>query len=300
MNAIFHIEGGVGKHIAATAVIEAYNNTFPDHTIIIVCAWPDIFTDIPHVDRVYRIGNIPYFYRDYIYGKECKIFAQDPYKQTTHVLKQQHLIQTWCELVGAEYNGETPTIHLNMREREYAPHLISHIPKDKPLLIFQPFGGPGKDFQQTPYSWMRDIHPSVAQNVVNELIKDYNILHVCYDHHPQLANTHRFEAILNKKQLIALLLQSEKRILIDSSLQHAAAALNLPSTVVWVATQPTLFGYSIHKNITPNKQYPLGNANSYLFDYNFTGDISECPYLSPNDIVSAEKIIQSVNAKNIF
>jgi hypothetical protein len=300
LNAIFHIEGGVGKHIAFTAVIEAYKNTFPEEDIIVVCAWPDVFVGNPFIKRIYRIGGTPYFYKDYIYQKDSKVFAQDPYKQTSHILKQQHLIQTWCELVGAEYSGETPGIYLNIREKEYASHLISHIPKDKPLLLFQPFGGPGKEFQTTPYSWMRDIHPDAAQQVASTLSKDYNIIHVCYDFHPHLENVYRFDSVLNKKQLIALLLYTEKRILIDSSLQHAAAALSLPSTVAWIATQPSLFGYSIHKNITPNKLFPEGNPNSYLFDYNFTGDIHECPYTNSSEIISPEKIIESVYAKNIF
>jgi hypothetical protein len=34
-------------------------------------------------------------------------------------------------------------------------------------------------------------------------------------------------------ELFGLVAASEKRFLIDSCLQHAAAALNLPSTVFW-------------------------------------------------------------------
>jgi hypothetical protein len=45
-------------------------------------------------------------------------------------------------------------------------------------------------------------------------------------------------------ELFSLLLVSQKRVLIDSCLQHAAAAaaLGLSSVVLWVGTSPKVFG----------------------------------------------------------
>ena len=45
--AIFHIEGGLGKHIAATAVAKCIKNNHPDRELIIVCAYPEIFLNLP-------------------------------------------------------------------------------------------------------------------------------------------------------------------------------------------------------------------------------------------------------------
>ena len=42
-HAIFHIEGGIGKHVASTAVVKAYKKQNPDRKIIVVCAWPEVF-----------------------------------------------------------------------------------------------------------------------------------------------------------------------------------------------------------------------------------------------------------------
>ena len=78
--AIFHMEGGVGKHVAASAVIASYKKANPKNKIIIVCAWPEVFLNNPHVDRVYRIGNTPHFYKDYIYKQDVEIHSQEPYK----------------------------------------------------------------------------------------------------------------------------------------------------------------------------------------------------------------------------
>jgi hypothetical protein len=290
--AIFHIEGGIGKHVAATAVVECYKKNHPDTQIIVVCAWPEVFLLSPFIHRVYRIGSAPYFYQDYIYNKKVKVFAQEPYKQTSHLTKQKHLIETWCDMIGVEYGNERPRVFFNFREKEVGCKLFAKL--DKPLLLFQPFGGPGKEHQQHPYSWTRDIHPEIAQQLVNKLSTKYDIIHICYEFHPTLQNCTRFDQIVSKKVLFNLLGISDARLLIDSSLQHAAAAMNLPSTVVWVATESKLFGYSIHKNVEPETKHLQGTIDSYLFDYNFTGTIHECPYSSPNEIFNIDKILSTL------
>ena len=92
-----------------------------------------------------------------------------------------------------------------------------------------------------------------------------------------------------------LLTVSQKRLLIDSCLQHAAAALNLPSTVLWVGTHPHVFGYDMHHNIMPRDA--LENNTSYIdslfFDYDFNGPEHEYPYDS-DDIFNLQEIYDSV------
>ena len=300
--ALFHLDGGVGKHIAATAVIKAYKHQHKNRKVIVVCAWPEIFLGNTDIFKVYRTGNTPHFYKDYIYNKDTKIFAHEPYKEASHILKQTHLIETWCKLVDVSLENAKTDITCNFREQEEALSLIVN-PSKKPVLIIQPFGGPLTDIhdsndikQQFNYSWMRDIHPGVAQQIVDKLVSKYHIVHICNSNHPQLQHVQRIDQILPKKVLISLLLFSNKRLLIDSSLQHAAAALNLPSTVVWVATQHNIFGYDIHKNIVPNKTYPEGTVDSYLYDYDFTGRLHECVYSSAADIYDADTIINAIES----
>jgi hypothetical protein len=291
--AIFHIEGGVGKHIAASAVLKAYHNKNPETKIIVSCAYPEIFYNNPIIEKSLRLGSNQYFYRDFIYKKDVEIFAQEPYKQTSHITKEKHLIQTWCDMIGVEYNNEIPQIYLNSREKEISRTLIN-FKDNKPLLIFQPFGGAGSATQSLPYSWARDIHPAIAQELVNVLSENYNIMHVCYDNHPVLNNCLRIDQKMSKKVLISLLLWSDKRLLIDSCLQHASAALGLKSTVFWNITKPELFGYSLHNNILSENSYLEGSANSYLFDYDITGMIDECPYDDYNEIFNIEKILKNL------
>ena len=291
--AVFHIEGGIGKHIAATAVIECYKKNYPDTNIIVVCAWPEVFLNNPFIYRVYKLGVYPYFYEDYIYSKDVEVFAQEPYKTTSHITKQRHVIESWCNMIGIKYTNEQPRLSFNFREHELGRTVFIN-QDNKPVLIFQPFGGPGKGHQETPYSWMRDIHPDIAQQLVNKLNEKYSVVHVCYDNHPVLNNCIRIDQVLQKKVLFSMLQYSEARLFIDSSLQHAAAALGLPSTVVWVATQPKIFGYGIHNNIGPIEEFPKGTVDSYLYDYNFTGAIHECPYVNPSQIFDIEAIIKTL------
>jgi len=293
---VFQIEGGVGKHIAATAVLKAYKKAHPKRKIVVVCAFPEIFLRNKDVARHYRIGAVPYFYEDYIYNKDVHVYAQDPYRQTSHITKQSHLIQTWCDMIGVPYNGERAELTFNFREKEVGASIIDgSIPKNgKPLLIFQPFGGPGKEHQPHPYSWTRDLHPAQAQAVVDKLKDKYNILHICYEFHPTLTDCIRYHHLISKKELFSMLNWSEKRLFIDSSLQHAAAAMGLSSTVLWVATQPELFGYPIHTNLKPAKELPRGIIDSYLYDYSFNGIVHECPYEDVTHIHNVDNIVNTV------
>lgn len=293
-HAIFHIEGGIGKHVASTAVVKAYKKQNPDRKIIVVCAWPEVFLNNKDIHRVFRLGNVPYFYQDYIHGKDVEVFAQEPYKQTSHITKKTHLIKSWCDMIGVKYNSEKPYIHFNLREKDLIDPQLASLQKNKPLLLFQPFGGPGKEHQQHPYSWVRDIPPPVAQEIVTKLKEKYMILHVCYDFHPKLEGAIRFEKQVSKKELFNLINFSDKRLLIDSSLQHAAAALDKPSTVVWVGTSPKIFGYDMHKNVLPKTEFPKGHIDSYLYDYNFTGAVHECPYDEFKEIHTADSIIKNI------
>jgi len=138
------------------------------------------------------------------------------------------------------------------------------------------------------------MHPTQAQQVVDKLVDKFNIVHACYEFHPQLNNVHRFDKMIGKKALFSMVAHSQKRIFIDSSLQHAAAALNLPSTVVWVATQPKIFGYKTNNNITPKIEHANGTVDSYLYDYDFTGVIHQCPYGNLDELHDVDVIVNSV------
>ena len=67
---VWYLEGGLGKNVAATALIKDVKEKYADRKLIMVVSYPEIFLNNPYVDRVYRVGMTSYFYDDYIKGKD--------------------------------------------------------------------------------------------------------------------------------------------------------------------------------------------------------------------------------------
>lgn len=289
---IFHLEGGLGKNVAATAVAKCIKNNFPDRKLIVVASYPEVFLTLPFVDRVFRIGLAPYFYEDFIKDKDSLIFKQEPYFTTDHVYKRKPLIENWCHLHGLDYNGEQPELIFNLRHKQIAHEMWR---RDKPILLIQTNGGPMNE-QPFDYSWCRDIPPYLSEIIVSKYSKDYHIIQICRNEKQRLNGVESIFTPMGNMELFSLLAFSSKRILIDSSLQHAAAAMNLPSTVLWIGTSPVVFGYGIHTNVVstlPEIKLP----DSYLFDFSFHGSTIECPY-TDNNIFDPEIIFNVLDGKN--
>jgi len=286
---IFHIEGGLGKHVLATAVARCIKNNHPDRELIIVCAYPEIFLNLDFINRVYRLGNTPYFYDDYINEKDSLIFKHEPYFTGDHIHKKLPLIQNWCKLFNLEYGGENPELVFNLRQQQVA---FNKWQRQKPIMVIQTNGGPLND-QPFPYSWTRDIPMDTAQQIVNAFSNYYHIIQICRHESNALQGVEVIKEPMSNVELFSLLLFSQKRLLIDSCLQHAAAALKLPSTVLWVGTSPKVFGYGLHNNFVAEIPKTIKLPDSYLFDYNFNGMIHECPLFDTN-IFNINEIIESL------
>jgi hypothetical protein len=275
---LFHIEGGLGKHVAATAVARCIKNNHPDRKLIVVCAYPEVFLNLDFVDRVYRIGVTPYFYQDYIKDQDILIFKHEPYFTTEHIHKKLNLIENWCKLYSLEYHGELPELVFNVRQRQFG---FTKWNRNRPIMVIQTNGGPIKD-QPYPYSWTRDMPFNLAEEIVRTFSNQYHIIQICRDQNQAVKGAEAIFASMPNMELFSLLLYSSKRVLIDSCLQHAAAALKLKSTVLWIGTSPKIFGYEIHDNIVANLPENFKLPDSYLFDYGFHGNLHECPILDMN------------------
>lgn len=135
----------------------------------------------------------------------------------------------------------------------------------------------------------------VAQEVVKKFNNQYHIIQVTRPGGYELEGVERVENKLSNMELFALLVMSQKRVLIDSCLQHAASALNLPSTVLWIGTSAVNFGYKLHTNIQarlPKKASQL--IGSYVFDYQFQNNLHECPYMDVNEIFDINQILSNI------
>jgi hypothetical protein len=136
----------------------------------------------------------------------------------------------------------------------------------------------------------------VADKVARHFKKSHFIMQLTRPSSPKLPDVFVRSEQLSNTELIGLLELTDKRLLIDSSLQHGAAAFGLPSTVLWNATSSVIFGHKLHNNIQakPKQQKPLPGA--YLFDYQFDGNENEFPYEEEDlkDLYNVDEIIASL------
>jgi len=290
---IWHVQGGLGKNVAATALCQDIKEKYPDRKFILVCSWPEIFLNNSYIDKVYGLHNLSYFYENYIENKDVIIFKQEPYEQTGHITKKKHLIENWCDILNISYQNQQPTIPINYSQQQ----LILKWKRDKPILLLQTNGGPlflnsNPTENILPYHWTRDIPQELSQAIVSKYFNNYHIIHVTRQGGYTLENVERLDYEVSSMELLALVASSQKRILIDSCLQHMAASLSLISNVIWIGTNPTSFGYSLHNNILSKQPKNLHQLiNSYLFDYNFSNNTHECPYTNVTEIFDIPQVL---------
>ena len=290
---LFHVQGGFGKHIAATAVAKCIKNNHPSRELILTAVYTEIYQNLPFVDRVYQLGNTSYYYQTYVEDMDSLIFANEPYFTTDHVNKKLPLIQTWSKMYGLKYKGEMPQITFNHLQKKIAKNFWTTRANGKPIMVMQTNGGLLNE--QRPYLWARDMPIALAQKLVDHYEKDYHIFQITKPAGEVLDGVEVIKDPMSNMELVSVLLQSEKRILIDSCMQHAAAALKMPSVVLWNGTSPKVFGWEMHTNIQARKPAKFKLPNSVFFDFDFIGVEAEYPYVDEDEeIFDFDKIIEAV------
>jgi ADP-heptose:LPS heptosyltransferase len=285
---IFSVDGGLGKSIMATAVLKAIKKQYKKANILVSTAYPDVFINNPNVNKIITNTNNSGIYRDYVQNKDAKVFISDPYSTSDYITESKHLIQIWCEMFGVQYNGEMPELFLSKAEKQYYEPFYK---LDKPIMAIQPHGGAIN--QPLKYSWTRDIPVPIMEQIIERFKEDYAIVHIKRDDQFMYQNT--IGALDNFRSIAILLTMASKRLLIDSSAMHIATALNLPSVVTWVGTNPKVFGYDIHKNILANpftKELDLNH--SFYQKLPLFEDISKIPYNDLNEVFDVKKIIDEL------
>jgi len=291
---IAQCQGGLGKHILFTAFLQVLQKKHPMSKIIAVVAWPELFANLPFVYRVYPLGHTQYFHSEYIENQNSMIYAQEPYFWHTHINKTHPLIETWCLVYGLEYEGQKPFLKINPEQRKAIKNYYEPKFEGKPLLLIHTNGGLYSN--ERPYSWARDMPFDLACKVADHFRKSHFIMQVSRPSAQKIPDVFVRNEQLTNTELVGLLEITDKRLLIDSSLQHAAAAFKLPSTVLWNATSPIIFGHSLHTNIQAKEKPKKSFPHSVYFDYQFDGNENEFPYEEEDlkDLYNVDQIIDSL------
>jgi uncharacterized phage-like protein YoqJ len=124
---VWHIEGGLGKNVAATALISSIKQKHKDRKLILVVSYPEVFLNHPDIHRVYRVGATSYFYDDYIKDKDTVVYKHEPYFQSDHIMRKKHLIENWCDLLGVKFEKQLPILYPNMLQIQHPVLLVFHL-----------------------------------------------------------------------------------------------------------------------------------------------------------------------------
>ena len=288
---IFHIAGGIGKNVLATGVVKAIKREYPDWNIVVLTAWRDAWQFNPYIFRCYNFQNAPYFYKNYIKGKQnVKVLALEPYMTENYILKRSHLLTTWAELCGVEYKGEAPELFFNQREIDFVKN---NIVRNEPIFLLQTHGGGSTEIK---HSWMRDMPLEVAQQVINEFQGEARIIHIRREDQLMLPNVEQFKGGI--RELFVLIRESKYRLFIDSVAQHAAFALGKKSTVTWIRNFPEQLGYAFHDNIVCLAQDEIDSLDfSILEPYDISGQVIQCPFKEGTKLFDVNQIVQSVRSQ---
>ena len=268
---IFFLQGGIGKHIAATAVAENISKNYPDRKLIVICPYPEVFLNNPCVYRVYRSNSVQYFYEDFIKDKDTFFLGNEVYQSNEYVVENKHLIEAWCNMFGLKYNGENPKLFLNYPEVNSNAIRFS---RQKPTLLLQTNGGG----EGNSYNWARDLPEFVVKNMIHKLKDRYHIFHLARGDQASFENTEKVNG--SWRDMFCLIGLTQNRLFIDSFAQHAAAALSLTSTVCWIGTHPDKLGYNKHKNILAKDQFKIFNhsIDGIVMEREFSGLPHQCNY----------------------
>ena len=145
------------------------------------------------------------------------------------------------------------------------------------------------------YAWTRDMPFEIAMAIAERYKNTYHIIQVTRPNTNLIPDVEHVTQQLSNFEMFSIIAVSQKRVLIDSFLQHAAAGMGLPSTVLWIGTSPINFGYRVHNNIVAKD--PPGTTkliDSYIFDYSFEGNVHECPYNSVEEMFDIDNILRNI------
>lgn len=285
---VFEVSGGIGRNIFSTAVISAMKKQYPDRKIIVQASWPEALINNPNIYRVYRLGVSPYFYEDFIENKDTIVFAPEPYKDSSYIKEEKHIVETWCNQVGLTYNGEKPELFVTPAEEV---NTIVKAKNDKPILVIQPFGGGAKSHV---YSWNRDIPINQAQQLVDFFSKEFNVYQLSTKEQPSLQNAIKVD--WNLRECFVLLKYAKAVVSCDSFSHHACAALNKSAVVCWISNKPSVFGYKRHVNVCAKMDdVPFCHyVDSGLQKYSFGGErMYDFPFKTIN-VFDLKEIVDGV------
>ena len=247
---LLYIQGGLGKVIMSTAVIRNYKEKYPEHEVITVSGYPEVFFNNPYVSKALSFAH-PYLWRDYISDPKVKVFAGEPYHTTEWIKnrKDRHLIGIWTRLLDPELKVKHnyPDLYFSGPELEELQRMIV---TEKPLAVVQSTGGA----DPSASDWTRNPPKAELEKYLEKYLESHFVVHLAVPETPPLQNVHQRLEVLSKRQALCLVYHVPKFIGIDSFGLHVRAAQKERSdTDIFLPLKDSVVrvSYDIVNNITP-------------------------------------------------
>jgi len=287
---VVQVEGGIGKNLALTSLIKKLKTLY--NSVYVFSPYPDLFNGI--ATRSFPF-DVQYGYEDY-FLKADDIFYPEPYRQPDFRKHRIGICEAFFRCCNIDYNGEKPEIKFTAVELD----LAKKIKKDIGTFIIVQFHG-----GVSPYNDPRQPQPNInivknyptelAEELVKKIREKYkcNVVNFAIPNENKINGT--IELQMPYRSWFALLNESETFISIDSTLQHAGAAIKKHGYVLWGGTDPKMYGYEMHANITGecenihcSRPYFVPSSdivNNQVFDC----PTKKCMKISPDKIMSKLK-----------
>lgn len=281
-NILFHFSGGLGKGICATAFLKALRKVHPEiKKLHVLSPWGDVFRELSCVDRSYDLNEPnPYFGEDHA---DFDMLEGEPYLRLGYRRGQDHLVDAWFRMFGLTLPEEkTGSVKVLEAEHREAMKFFAQTPRNKKWIAFQPFGAAGNQVRSFPVE--------IAQAIADKLKeKGFIVVHICTPEQPTLKDTIRTDPGKNDRgqqmycyprTLFAILNLCDGFVGVDSSMQHAWAALGKKAGIVcWGGTRPKNLGYPTNINLTVSACETPGCGRPHpIGDTACKGQVWACPY----------------------
>ena len=244
------VEGGIGKQVAFTAIIDALVKKDKEK-IQVHSPYVDIFGGNTNVK--YALDSNSIHLQDKRILDSQNIFHCEPYK-TNFIKGEYHIIQSFCKLFGVKYDEK-------MRPKMYTDHYKNDAKKiagDDNFIVVQFSGGqapagfnPSNSYNSNDPT--RNYHPHLAQKVVNLIKEKHENLKIL---NFSLPNEPNYEQTVKPKLMpfaqwheILKLTNCKGFISVDSCLNHFARSVGRKGVVIWGGTRWIQFGYKENINV---------------------------------------------------
>lgn len=258
----FYINGGIGRVLCAIPALEKYQVNHPEDDFIIFSEFAyEAFSGHPTLhSRSYPV-NTPHLFRDKV--KHRNVVMPEPYYVWEYYNQQCSISQAFDICINGSLDNDLPkpSLYLSNDEKLTAISIINDMKskRNKPLVIFQPFGkgitlnavqspsGPvdstGRSFTiEDSVKLIKLIEQRCSVLLMNEFNVDFRALG-CREETFFVDN-------INLRKWFGLLSAADVFVGCDSIGQHVTNIFNKPSYIIFGSTFPENVSYPNNKNFT--------------------------------------------------